>query len=140
MKLYELQDPVAAAKEMEDLNAQMVAATGEYRALRTPASLKKIKDLEAKIQKILVARGKIYGAGGNGNLAEAPMTPYKAMSEIRKIAYNLKLASGWLMRFYKQRLDRFKNPAKTIRATERDLNVPPGTLNGFDTLYDIATA
>jgi hypothetical protein len=47
MKLYELfQDPVQAAKEMEDLNAQMVDATSEYRALRTPAALKKIQDLE----------------------------------------------------------------------------------------------
>lgn len=55
------EDAVAAAKEMEELNAQMVVASGEYRALRTPAALKKIEDLNAKIQKILIARGKTYG-------------------------------------------------------------------------------
>jgi GNAT superfamily N-acetyltransferase len=62
MKLHELQDPVAAAKEMEDLNAQMVAATGEYRALRTPEALRKVTDLNKKIQSILAARGKAYKA------------------------------------------------------------------------------
>jgi mRNA-degrading endonuclease RelE of RelBE toxin-antitoxin system len=62
MKLYELHGPVAAFREMEDLNAQMVVATGEYRALRTPEALKKITDLNVKIQKILAARGKEYGS------------------------------------------------------------------------------
>lgn len=136
MKLHEIMDPVSAAKEMEDLNAQMVAATGEYRALRTPESLKKIQDLEAKIQKILAARGRAYGAVKEG----VEMTPYKAMSEIRKIAYNLKIASNQLMNFYKKRLDRIKDKAKSLRVTERDLNVKEGTLKGFDTLYDIATS
>lgn len=62
MKLNEICDPVSAHKEMEDLNAQMVAATGEYRALRTPAALKKITDLNVKIQKLLAARGREYGS------------------------------------------------------------------------------
>jgi len=62
MKIQELCDPVAAAREMEDLNAQMVDATGEYRALRTPAALKKITDLNVKIQKLLADRGREYGS------------------------------------------------------------------------------
>lgn len=55
-------DPVAAAKEMEDLNAQMVDASSEYRGLRTPAALKKITDLNAKIQAILKANASKYNS------------------------------------------------------------------------------
>jgi len=138
MKLYEIyHDPVAAAKEMEDLNAQMVVATGEYRALRTPEALKKITDLNTKIKAILKANAKEYDS-----LYEAsPMTPYKARSEITKIALKLKIASSELMNRYKRRLQRFlTDTPKAIRALETDLNVPHGTLKGFDTLYDVATS
>ena len=273
MKLHEILDPVAAAKEMEDLNAQMVAVTGEYRAKRTPEALKKITDLNDKMQRILAARGRMYSAihevldtkadleqiednskmtqwvlrtgnatiifelrwfgskrescelyfkdtdsgynlNGKGNELKifaackqilewaikehdpyvisfeadksegsvrdqlyrrmlkrwtppgysfsevgdsrsanftlkkkkdavnegVEMTPYRAKSEIRKIAYELKIASNQLMNFYKKRLDRIKDKAKSLRVTERDLNVKEGTLKGFDTLYDIATS
>jgi hypothetical protein len=68
------------------------------------------------------------------------MTPYRAKSEISKLAIKLKIASNELMRRYKRRLDRLENEIKALSTLEVDMNVPKGTLKGFNVLYNIATS
>lgn len=70
-------------------------------------------------------------------LTEAPiMSSQKAKQEITKIAGELKIASGELIRRYSKYLTKTSdNSDRALSQLELSMNLPRGRLKGFDNLY-----